>query len=206
LFKRVVLVGHSYGSLILDVLAQYGPPAADVMVYTSYSRYIPVLANTGSGQVTAPARTVFPDRFGDLDEGYSTLANVATIRQSFYAANGTFDSKFPSIEFKTEDAQPVGEFNSIARLFGPGGTFQDVIADKYRGLLLWAAGQNDNVFCGGECGYGDDNIIRHNAKFYPNAKGLEFLFVNNTGHLINLHYSARKLFAGVEDWLERHGV
>lgn len=203
-FNKVILVGHSYGSLILDVLAQYGNPGTDVLIYTSYSRYIPNLAGTSSGQVTAPARSIFPDRFGTLDEGYVTLVNASVIRNSFYGADGTFDPKFPAVEFAVEDAQPVGELNSIAKLFT--GSFPNITADRYRGLLLWVVGQNDNVFCGGQCGYGDDNIIRQNARYYPNVKELGFISGEETGHMLNLHYKARETFDKVEEWLFKHSI
>ena len=83
--------------------------------------------------------------------------------------------------------------------------FQASPSSGFKGPVAIVNGQNDLVFCFGDCAVPSDageEIIR---LLYPAASpNSKSFIVPQTGHAINAHKSAPEAFEDVNDWL--HGL
>lgn len=201
-FDRVVLVGHSIASVILNYLIIHDPEVADAVILTGYV-HIFTEANS-SGQEFAPASSVFPQRFAGLDPGYQTIVSAQNMRQSFFSANGTFDPLIPTINWEREDVQATGEVQSLVSLLTS--SFATAPAGNFTAPIALVIGQNDEVLCESDCGSGEENLAVMSKSYFPDSKAFEPIVIPNTGHFLNLHYSARDTFIRVHEWLESVGL
>lgn len=198
-FDRIVLAAHSYGSFIVDLLLYQSPKVADAIILTGYAHNYSLASAAASRQDIESANKVFPKKFGKLDSGYITQANVKAIRDAFYGHTGSFDPALPTLEFETESVQPVGELRSIQAILASG--FGNLTASNFTASLALVIGAQDGPFCDGNCGQGPGQILANAKEIYSKAKGLLTMTVPNTGHVVNLHYSAPDTFRKITRWL-----
>jgi hypothetical protein len=209
-FKHIILAGHSYGSFLVDLFFRDYLSVANSLsasVLTGYAHIFDVAATATSKQDIVPARQVHPEEFGTLDPGYVTIASAQNRRASFYGPDGSFDPAIPTLDFQREDAQPQGELNSITTALGEEG-FPAFVNEKLTSPLAFLLGEQDNIFCGGECGANGNlsNVARRSQGFYPSVNEFGTHITPNTGHDVNLHFSAPETFTWVADWLENIGL
>ncbi|KZP33550.1 hypothetical protein FIBSPDRAFT_847456 [Athelia psychrophila] len=201
--KRIILVGHSFGSLVINAVLNEYPRAADAAIMTSYA-HVFAQANSSVGeQVFAPARDVFPQRFGHLDPGYLTQSNESDYRGVFLGVDGSFTPPMPQILFDHQDVQADGEQASIYAELGGG--FETTIASLYKGPVALMTGQQDMPFCAGDCGVGNTSLLVLSQPFFPAASNYSGFLIPDTGHLMQYHYSARSAFATLHIWLTGNG-
>lgn len=200
-FDKVILVSHSIASVIVNYLIVHEPGVADAVVLTGYV-HIFTKVNT-SGQQIAPASSIFPQRFAGLDPGYQTIVSAGNMRESFFSANGTYDPLIPTIHWEREDVQATGEVQSLISLLTS--SFVSAPATGFEAPLALVIGQNDEVLCESDCGEGNSNLAVMSKSYFPDSRAFEPIVVPNTGHFLNLHYSAPETFRGVHKWLETVG-
>ncbi|KAF7973732.1 hypothetical protein HWV62_14300 [Athelia sp. TMB] len=203
LSERIILVGHSFGSFVINAVLNEYPQAADAAIMTSYA-HVFAQANSSVGeQVFAPARDVFPSRFGHLDPGYLTQSNESDYRAVFFAMDDSFAPTIPQVLFDHQDVQAVGEQSSIYAELDGG--FETLVAGSYKGHVAFMAGQQDEPFCAGDCGTGNASLLALSQPFFPVAKNFSSFLVPDTGHLMQYHHSARSAFALLHEWLAQNG-
>lgn len=201
-FEKVIIVGHSIGSYILNYLIINEPEVADGVVLTGYARLFSQQAI--STQQFASASSIFPQRFPGLDPGYLTIVSAENMRTSFFSADGTFDPIMPTINWGREDVQATGEVQSLNTLANS--SFQTASTPQsFRAPIAIVLGENDEPVCNSDCGEGQNNFAVLSIPFFPGSRAAEAIVIQNTGHFLNLHYSAQETFAKVHDWLERVG-
>lgn len=80
----------------------------------------------------------------------------------------------------------------------------------FSGPALVLTGQNDNIYCGGDCfatgGAGSSIPEVSVAPAFPNASAFEAYIQPNTGHGINLHYNSTAAFQVIQDWFNNHDL
>ncbi|CAM6084559.1 unnamed protein product [Calypogeia fissa] len=200
--EKLILVGHSYGSFIANIMLDKYPRAVEGAILTGFVHVFSNAVSAVGQQQTAPAREVFPKEFGNLDPGYLTHPNQTNQRQWFYGADGSFDPKVAATQFSREDVQAIGELNSINSVVaGPFFTEKS----RYTGPLAVMMGEQDGPFCYGDCGRGNSSLIALSKPFWPNVSRYTGFLMKNTGHLLQYHYSARKGFELLHEWLETSG-
>lgn len=200
-FDRVILAGHSIASVIINYLIVHEPEVADAVVLTGYVHIFTKVST--SGQQFAPAASIFPQRFPGLDPGYQTVVSAENMRESFFSANGTFDPLIPTINWEREDVQATGEVQSLLSLLTS--SFATAPATGFKAPIALVIGQNDEVLCDSDCDEGDSNLAAMSESYFPDSRAFEPMVIPNTGHFLNLHYSARETFGRVHEWLEEVG-
>lgn len=201
---KVIFVGHSYASVLGNALLSKYPKAVDAAILTGYSYTI---ANAVPGvllDLLAPASTVYPERYGDLPPGYLTFASEKGKRNSYYAADGTFDPALAHFDYENQDVTTIG---SIATFFAG---LQKATA--FTGDVFALTGKADALFCGlgsralqqPNCGNQKGGIVERSGQFFPNAK-YKFFLVPGASHATNLARLSRAGFKQAHAFLAGSG-
>jgi hypothetical protein len=69
--------------------------------------------------------------------------------------------------------------------------------------LALVIGQNDEVLCESDCAEGDSNLAVMSQSYFPDSRAFEPIVTPNTGHFLNLHYSAPETYRKVHEWLDK---
>ena len=97
-----------------------------------------------------------------------------------------------------KDTQTLGNLFTLASVSGP--------VPQFKGPVDVILGENDFVFCGGNCTYPSDQTIPTLDLLYPSAgNGSQHFIVPGAGHAINGHYSAPKAFEHINGFLDSNG-
>jgi pimeloyl-ACP methyl ester carboxylesterase len=209
-FDKIIVAGHSMGSIITQLLSVTYPNDANAIILTGYSKYIinfmPGIFATGT---LLPAAAVDPAKYGYLPVGYLEADSFSGIEYLFWYdpyKNGTYyDPAFPAYDYALRQAITVGE--------GASGAVAATTAYGFTGDVLTITGQQDTLFCGttalpidgpGQCVGGPVNYLAGTADLYPNAQ-YWWWNVPNAGHCWHFHYSAQQGFAVTHDWLADRG-
>ena len=206
-FTKIVVVGHSMGSIVTQLLSVNHPTDADAIILTGYSRYIVnflpgIFATAG----LLPAAVVQPEKYGNLPVGYLEPSIESGVKYLFWYNpysnnNGTFyDPNWPHYDYSLRQAITVGE----------GATGAVAAATSiFKGPVLVITGQQDALFCGtlalpitgyGQCVGGPLNYLAGTGSLYPYAKYYWYA-VPNANHCWQFHYSAQLGFQVTHNWL-----
>ncbi|KZV89927.1 alpha/beta-hydrolase [Exidia glandulosa HHB12029] len=190
-FKRVVGLGHSAGSNILNDLIVTHPESVDGVILTGYAHVISVPMAPYPGWL--PAREVIPERFGHLPDGYVTTSEKTTRSAVMYGPRGTYDPAVLEFDELHKDLATTGEFATVG--------LASVGAPEFRGDVFLVNGAHEVVWCVvPSC---DD--LTPELRFYPRARTSETAIIPDAGHDLTLHLNARTFYNTVTDWLKRHG-
>ncbi|KAH8800291.1 Alpha/Beta hydrolase protein [Xylogone sp. PMI_703] len=200
-FKKVILVGHSIASVIINYLINNEPDVADAVVLTGYVHVFTKLAT--SGQQFASAASIFPRRFPGLDAGYQSIVSAENMRVSFFSDDGSFDPVIPTLNWQREDVQGTGEVQSLGSLLGS--SFATDTAENFRAPIAIVIGEFDEPLCNSNCHEGNSNLAVMSKSYYPHSRAFEPIVIPGTGHFLNLHYTAKQTFSRVHNWLEKVG-
>ncbi|KAK3985677.1 Alpha/Beta hydrolase protein [Cladorrhinum sp. PSN332] len=200
-FKKIVWVGHSFGSLLAIRYARlHGTnPAAiyDALVGTGVSSDL-------HGEVFAEqppgfASRIFPERFGSLAAGYLTYVSAASREAAFYSGN--YDPRIPQYDFEHSDFVTIGEFGGVGTLLQP--------APGYKQPTIIVTGAEDIIFCvrpgvdPKEC---DKTLEKTRTDLFPDLaeKKYEYFAPRKTGHDQSLHYAAPEVAKRIHEFLNKH--
>lgn len=81
--------------------------------------------------------------------------------------------------------------------------------NNFKGPVQVFTGENDNIYCGGDClatGGAAASIPAAVSKNFPNASAFEAYIQPNTGHGINFHYNSTAGYQVIQNWLSSHGL
>ncbi|EJD41775.1 hypothetical protein AURDEDRAFT_126889 [Auricularia subglabra TFB-10046 SS5] len=159
-FEKVVFIGHSMGSILLNGLLAAAPDSLSAAVFTGYS-HSPNNIDLKTIANMQPARGVDPSKFGALPAGYWTTATLASRTAAWYGPTGSFDPAVAAYDYATMDVVSEGQWDTWPRLL--------IAAPDFKGDVLTMNGQNDPVFCAAP----DCANIAGEAQFYPNARSVE---------------------------------
>jgi pimeloyl-ACP methyl ester carboxylesterase len=190
-FARVVLVGHSMGSVVCGAAAACED--VDAVVLTGY---LPVDGTPAMGDdlfafAFVPALDELPQLNGIVDDGYLVPRADLGVEQLRYWAAATdpailaFDSliKGPATKAELCDAAVAGP--AIRAISTP---------------ALALIGQHDALLIDQTLGETDTHdTVRRVAQGI--GSNFEFVVVPDTGHMLNLHRNAHEVFALLDAWL-----
>lgn len=262
-FKKVLHVGHSFGSAQTYVLSAMYPDATDGVALTGFSMNSSWLDQTLAGWNLHIANLNQPLRFGNQSLSRSTLlttyvgSGIVNMAQTLLRFVGLDLSTFQIFEeiAYTEIGDIINGWNATVAPIPqslPNGylTWSDLISNIYAflfpghfdigigifaemtkqpvtlgeiftlangapktspftGPVLVVTGENDNIYCGGNCTAtgGTAASIPAGVKMnYPNASAFEAYIQPNTGHGINLHYNSTAAFTVIQDWFTSHDL
>ncbi|KAJ9617306.1 hypothetical protein H2200_001027 [Cladophialophora chaetospira] len=195
--KKVIHVGHSWGSEISVGLAAVAPELSDGIVLTGYSALSQYanffIANTAFhfANLNQPKR--FPP--SKYSSGFLTWPDKAGNQYSFLEYP-YFDPAVLDRAEATKYPFTIGEFLSLPAL--------PVAAPHFAGPVLYLAAQADLIFCASNCTglFGTDSVA---VKGFSGSSSVETYIQPNVGHGINLHHNATGAYNVILDWANRHG-
>lgn len=138
------------------------------------------------------ASVLFPQRFNE-PLGYVTVSQPSQREAAFYA--GGYNRAIPPDDYHSEDTVTDGEAAGLVSLFQPSPAFSNP--------LLIVTGVNDALLCGpplSSC----LSLLAASGQLFPNTTHFEYSAIPNTGHDLNLHYSAPVTFARIHLFLNKY--
>jgi hypothetical protein len=99
------------------------------------------------------------------------------------------------VDYHSEDTVTDGEAAGLVSLFQPSPAFSNP--------LLIVTGVNDALLCGpplSSC----LSLLAASGQLFPNTTHFEYSAIPNTGHDLNLHYSAPVTFARIHLFLNKY--
>ncbi|KAE9366180.1 alpha/beta-hydrolase [Stipitochalara longipes BDJ] len=193
--KKIVLIGHSLGSIISNALLASNPTIADSTILTGWSLNSGILQGAPNIFATIQpkiANTVNPTRWSSYDKGWITFVDIYAYIQLFYKI-GSFD--FEAAQYALASSWPIGvmEFFTI---FSMNFVSQSTIP------VLFFIGSNDMVMCQGDCNGVYTNAV---APLFSKSVGFETYIQPNTGHILTTAYNATGGYEVITDYLKKNG-
>ena len=107
-YQSIIGIGHSYGSAELANMAMTFPYDLGAMIMTGSGHRVSAQTTQQAATLFAPADSLLPQRFGDLDPGYLTSANAQARLAVLYDPRYVTKSVL-NYDTATEDTLPIGE-------------------------------------------------------------------------------------------------
>jgi pimeloyl-ACP methyl ester carboxylesterase len=199
-FENVVLVGHSFGSLIAYLEAgRYGD--VDALVSTGASHQVNAV-NVATRVLLGSPPAVLDPKFASLllDPGYVTT--TAGRREMFYE----LDDADPAVIALDEELKQTGAL-AEAITYLPDYLFNASSAIDVP--VLTVNGSEEPFFCNGllaaDCSSSAALAASERPFFGPSAS-VEALVVPGAGHNLSLELGASDTHAAIIEWLERIGL
>ena len=193
--KKVLHVGHSWGSQLSNAVASTFPGLSDGVILTGYSHLFQYQDMFVGNTAFHLASENQPGRFANHSSGYLTWADKYDNQYTFLSYP-YFDPKVLVYTESTKFPFTIGEFISQTAL--------NYSATAFTGDVLYMAGQHDLIYCGWDCVglFGAQSAAK---EAFPKAKSWERYIQPHVGHGINLHYNATGAYGVIMNWAERHG-
>jgi pimeloyl-ACP methyl ester carboxylesterase len=199
-FDKVIYVGHSFGSLIGNLMNEKYPDAVDATILPGWSDNFAMAGiPIALGLVTLPAPVVDPAMFGDLSVGYLEVTSESGDIAAFFH-EGDYDPALQTLDFARRGTLSVGEILTFP--------FATTEATEYKAPILVVTAEEDAIFCSltagllpANCGTGEANMLAKSGSLYPAASVYDWYVVPNAGHCWHLHYAAQDGFNVSHEWL-----
>ncbi|PYH91561.1 alpha/beta-hydrolase [Aspergillus ellipticus CBS 707.79] len=197
-FDAVVGVGHSAGSTLTQAITTQYPADFDAVILTGTSTvdtYV-TLSMTAFNLINANSDP--SGSFSSLPAGYLTQQTSVGIQFSFY--------RWPNFDTTAFNRQVANkQTNTVGVLLTLGGVV--ATAPDFTGPVDVVVGENDFVFCGGDCTYPENQASLVQPAFYPNAaSGSQYYLAAGSGHVIAAHDSAGASFQQMIGFLQSNGI
>ncbi|KAF2095695.1 alpha/beta-hydrolase [Rhizodiscina lignyota] len=194
--KKVVHLGHSFGSFLTSAfIANYGP-LSDGAIITGYL-LTENLASAGSTSFNVEYAATSCPPF-DRPSGY-VVCQKNGIQNIFFGGDlkTAFTPELLNYGNDIKQPVPIGELASAFWLLGNYGP-------SFKAPVQYLLPEFDFYVCRGDC-KGLANVTAL-AQTYPNATDIEVAIQPNTGHALPLHNNATAGFQLSFDFLARHGL
>ena len=201
-FKNYIGVGHSAGSTVTQGVTTKYPKDFDAIILTGTSISVSYVTTALASFDLTIANTDSSGKFADFPDGYL----VQPLRQSIqfpYYRFPNFDPKSKLLKDPRRSSisdisqvLDVGVANKQTQTFGELLTLGTIVAPSinFTGPVDIVLGENDFVFCGGDCTKPQDQSALVVPVFYPAASSSEHYIVPGAGHVIFAHYSASNAY------------
>ncbi|KAJ7136310.1 hypothetical protein C8R43DRAFT_894044 [Mycena crocata] len=181
-FKKVIAIGHSAGSALLNFGAIVEGPRSpfDGLILTGLLNVAP---NPSTLPVRTRARDAEPVRWSTLDPAYLTVSN----RSVFYPGDAsTFSPRMVVLDGFTKDVGAVSIFAQITTTS---------LTTEYTGPVAKVVGSEDQFQC-----VGSDRCVHVAAltsaehALWPESRSFELVVEHGSGHDMNLDFFANGPF------------
>ncbi|KAJ7877771.1 Alpha/beta hydrolase family-domain-containing protein [Mycena leptocephala] len=184
-FKKVIGIGHSAGSALLNVDAIVEGPRSpfDGLILTASLVVEP--GEMPPVSTIPSARHVDPVRWGALDPAYITT--TPSNRSIFYPADTTaFSPRMFIFDYFTKDVGSMSSFLQIAIMS---------LTTRYTGPVAKVVGSEDQLFCLGTGRCVDVTALTAAERIlWPDARSFEVVVAEGGGHALNLDFFAQGPF------------
>jgi pimeloyl-ACP methyl ester carboxylesterase len=199
-FARVLLVGHSLGSVAVWIEAGTYHDV-DGVIITGLLHHLNTVSLAGVVTTLYPADLDLRFRGNLLDTNYLGYLTTepGTRGRDFYYLPGT-DPGVLATDEATKETATAGEFASFAVPIADG------ISKQIKVPVLVVVGQKDNLFCGiaaTDC-TSAKTVQQAEAPFYSPQAHLQVVVIPAAGHDLNLHKTAPIWFSAAISWSYQH--
>lgn len=197
-FENVVGVGHSAGSTLTQGITTQYPQDFDAVILSGTSTSPAYVALSVAAFNFINANTDPAPKLRGLPTGFLTQQSAVGIQFAFY--------RYPNFDEKAFQQQVANkQTNTLGVLLTLGGIVAP--STDFTGPVDIVNGQNDLVFCGGDCLYPTDQNMATLAIFYPAASGGSQTYIAvGSGHAIAAHKSGPDSFQQMVQFLQTNGL
>lgn len=190
--KKLILIGHSFGSYLSNAAIAANPTIANAAVLTGHNIVGLNLQLVLVGLRPCIANFQSRFKFGSYDVGYISIADLSSNILSFFkapmyeedVAQFTFNNKQPFAMSEVVNLSPT-QFNYDATAF--------------KGPVLVINGEFDHIVCDGYC----PGLL--NASFGNKFSNLETHMQPLAGHSLNFATNTTGFFGVIDSFLARNG-
>lgn len=197
--KKLIHVGHSFGSAQTYTLTQMYPDISDGQVLTGFSQN-----GTFASQFLLGSNFIIANQVSSLASyttGYLAPNAVEGVQIDFFGP-GDFDPAVLQLGFMTGQPVTPGEILTLT-----GGT---AAPNTFAGPTLVITGERDTPYCGGDClATGNPalaSIPAASQMFLPNVAAFEAFVVPGAGHGLNLQYTHTLTYQTIFGFLSQNGL
>jgi pimeloyl-ACP methyl ester carboxylesterase len=190
-FDKIVIVGHSYGSVIAyGVGNRYPDEVNGVIISGLQHEFDPAFLREFWANLH-PANEE-GGRFSGLDSGY--LTSRPGTRADYYRAEAA-DPKVIELDEATKDTFTTAD----------GETFPPVMSESkgIRAPVLDVIGEDDRWFCFGQSCSGPNSTMSRSRRYYADDICYEQFIIPGSGHDVNTHFESYRWFAAAAEWTAR---
>ncbi|KAF6749047.1 Alpha/Beta hydrolase protein [Ephemerocybe angulata] len=193
-FKRVIGIGHSFGSAtLLGLVSKYGD-VLDATILTGFAVAggINYISYPAIGWTIASVQN--PKRFGALPSSYVVSEGVSN-SQHFFFHYGGYETAILNAAEAMKSTATLGEL--FVQLGAP--------ALSYTKPVFVVTGDKDFAVCTGNCyqKFNGVNIVEATKQVFPAVAADKFStwIPATTGHATNLHLSAPETYGKIQEWI-----
>ncbi|EJD40389.1 alpha/beta-hydrolase [Auricularia subglabra TFB-10046 SS5] len=190
-FEKIVLVGHSMGSVLSNCIINAAPELVSAVVFTGFSHF-PLSKETNDAAGIVPAPDASP-RFATYDPNYLSTRDLASRTAVFFGPHGKYDPRVAEVDEGLKDVVPAGVIATLGMCI--------TAAPNFAGDVLLITGDHDLIFCDPDKSC--RNVLNE-GMYYPRARSFESVLVPDTAHNLNLHLNAPQTYGKITGWLARH--
>ncbi|WVW80210.1 hypothetical protein I302_102187 [Kwoniella bestiolae CBS 10118] len=201
-FDTIVGVGHSYGSGLVTGVTSISPTTFDAIILTGYS------SNATDGPIgiiqfqPTISSLAYPERFSSNPNDYVITPTQTNDQLGFFHyPNYTREA----IETFT---RTKGEFTLGQRYTR--GIPATLNRDNYTSPVLVFTGENDGIYCTANCYITSlpppATQLDKTRELFPSVENFQTFVVNDTGHGINFHTTAREAYRKIFEFVDGLGL
>ncbi|KAI1744793.1 Alpha/Beta hydrolase protein [Xylaria scruposa] len=197
-FDKVVGVGHSAGSTLTQGITTQYPRDFDAVILSGTSASAASVPLTVAAFNFINANTDPAPQFKHLPAGFLTQQSAVGIQFAFYRYPN-FDENAFLRQVANKQTNTLGVLLTIGGIIAP--------STEFRGPVDIVNGENDLVFCGGNCLYPTDQNTVTLSTFYPAApSGSQTYIAAGAGHSIAAHKSGPDSFKQMIQFLQANSL
>jgi len=190
-FQKVVLVGHSLGTLLATAVATAHPDQVDGLIATGISHGFDHGMPSLLLEITTHPARLDGERFSTLDSGYLTT-QPGNRAQHFYYQPAA-DPAVIALDEATKQTMTLGEVSTDAPTL--------ITSLTVRAPVLAVLGEHDGLSCRIIICSSPASLWNTERLLYPAAASFEQLTVPDSGHDLNLHPNAHIWFDRAAAWV-----
>lgn len=179
---------------------KFGPPSFESLSNETLSQLQSALSKIGSFYTAGSNHDTGNIYAQDLPNGYLTWANLGSNQFAFFAPP-YYD---PAIAEYTEQHKEPFTTGELLTMAG-----QPSSAPEFRGPVLILTGNEDEIFCGGNCSQtganSAPNIPAQAAVVFPKARAFVPYIQPRCGHAVNVHFNSSGAYRVMNEFLRDQG-
>ena len=190
-FDKVVIVGHSYGSVIAYGVGNRYPHEVDGVIITGLQHEFDPAFLREFWAMLHPANEE-GGRFAELDSGY--LTSRPGQRHLYYRSEAA-DPKVIALDEATKETFTTADARTFPPVMGE--------SKGIRAPVLDVIGEFDRWFCAGQSCSGPASTTSRSRGSYADDICYEQYVIPGAGHDVNVHYESYRWFAVAAEWTQR---
>lgn len=196
-FQKIIVVGHSMGSMTTLNYAGSFPGEADGIILTGFLHDVNFdFVNTVLLPALYPA--TFDPKFAGQYPNYDYLTTIPGTRGGPFYYLPNVNPEVLALDESLKQTTTIGELNT-----GPLMVFSP-ISFQIEGPVQVVIGEFDYIFCGNLVNCSDKAAVQsYEAGFYSASACVETAVISDTGHNLNVHTNADAAFNQMLSWADR---